>query len=94
MHTTTRVSRRDFVKAGAGLLPALGAAAGQSGTAASGPYACKWYPFVEHPNSDTCWSLSTGPDGRIYAAACAEGVPGGTVKVMRYNEGTSASRSD
>ncbi len=27
-----------------------------------------------------------GPDGRIYAAACAETVPGGVVKVVRYNE--------
>jgi hypothetical protein len=27
-----------------------------------------------------------GPDGRIYAAACAEGVPGGVVEPVRYNE--------
>lgn len=47
-----------------------------------------WFQFTEHPDSDSCWSLSTGPDGRIYAAACAEGVPGGTVKVVRYNEKT------
>jgi hypothetical protein len=45
-----------------------------------------WYPFDGHPEADTCWSLSVGPDGRIYAAACAESIPGGTVKVMRYNE--------
>ncbi|MCK6497317.1 hypothetical protein L6Q85_13795 [bacterium] len=49
-----------------------------------------WFQFTEHPDSDSCWSLSTGPDGRIYAAACAEGVPGGTVKVVRYNEKTDA----
>jgi hypothetical protein len=48
----------------------------------------KWYQFTEHPNSDSCWSLSVGPDGRIYAAACAEGVPGETVKLVRYNEHT------
>ena len=50
------------------------------------PYAAKWYPFTGHPDSDTCWSLSVGPDGRIYAAACAESVPGGVVKPTRYNE--------
>ncbi|MFH1009133.1 MAG: hypothetical protein V1800_16790 [Candidatus Latescibacterota bacterium] len=49
-------------------------------------YKVTWYPFSEHPDSDSCWSLSVGPDGRIYAAACAEGTPGGVVKVMRYNE--------
>ncbi len=45
----------------------------------------KWYEFSKHPDSDSCWSLSTGPDGRIYAAACAETVPGGVVKVVRYD---------
>ncbi len=54
--------------------------------ASDGPYPAKWYPFTEHPDSDTCWSLSVGPDGRIYAAACAESVPGGVVKPVRYNE--------
>jgi len=49
-------------------------------------YLPKWYQFTEHPDSDSCWSLSVGPDGRIYAAACAEGEPGGIVKVVRYNE--------
>src|SRR3990172_2273810 len=49
-------------------------------------YAVQWYPFAQHPKSDSCWSLSTGPDGRIYAAACCEGVPGGIVKVVRYNK--------
>jgi len=52
----------------------------------TGPYKTIWYEFSEHPDSDSCWSLSTGPDGRIYAAACAETVPGGVVKVVRYNE--------
>src|SRR6476660_3323371 len=54
------------------------------------PYPVKWYPFTSHPDADTCWSLSVGPDGRIYAAACAEGVPGGVVKVVRYNEKTDS----
>jgi len=49
-------------------------------------YKVNWYQFTEHPNSDSCWSLSVGPDGRIYAAACCEGTPGGTVKLVRYNE--------
>jgi hypothetical protein len=49
-------------------------------------YRATWYPFTEHPESDSCWSLSAGPDGRIYAAACAEGAPGGIVKLVRYNE--------
>lgn len=49
-------------------------------------YKATWYQFTEHPEADSCWSLSVGPDGRIYAAACAEGVPGGIVKLVRYNE--------
>jgi len=49
-------------------------------------YKTTWYEFSVHPLSDSCWSLSTGPDGRIYIAACCEGVPGETVKVLRYNE--------
>jgi len=53
-------------------------------------YKVTWYPFSEHPESDSCWSLSVGPDGRIYAAACCEGVPGGVVQVVRYNEQTDA----
>ncbi len=49
-------------------------------------YKVRWYQFTGHPESDSCWSLSTGPDGRIYASACSEGVPGGVVKVVRYND--------
>lgn len=49
-------------------------------------YTAKFYPFTEHPDADTCWSVSTGPDGRVYAASCAEGVPGGVVQPVRYNE--------
>ncbi|MBU7004348.1 MAG: hypothetical protein HXS50_02190 [Theionarchaea archaeon] len=49
-------------------------------------YETIWYQFTGHPECDSCWSLSTGPDGRIYAAACAEGIPGGVVKVVRYDE--------
>ncbi len=62
------------------------ASAGLAAPAATAGYPSKWYPFTGHPDSDTCWSLSVGPDGRIYAAACAEGVPGGVVKPVRYNE--------
>ncbi len=53
-------------------------------------YKVRWYEFTEHPLSDTCWSLSVGPDGRIYAGACCETVPGGIVKVVRYNEETDS----
>jgi hypothetical protein len=48
-------------------------------------YPVAWYPFADHPDADSCWSLSVGPDGRIYAASCAEGAPGGIVKLVRYN---------
>jgi len=53
-------------------------------------YEVTWYPFTEHPHSDSCWSLSVGPDGRIYAAACCEYMPGGVVKVVRYNAQTDS----
>ena len=53
-------------------------------------YEVHWHPFSGHPDSDSCWSLSVGPDGRIYAAACAEGIPGGVVKLVRYNEETDS----
>lgn len=49
-------------------------------------YESTWYQFEEHPESDSCWSLSAGPDGRIYAASCAEGSPGGIVKLVRYDD--------
>ena len=53
-------------------------------------YKSTWYPFTEHPMSDSCWSLSVGPDGRIYAAACCEHTPGQTVKLVRYNDESDA----
>src|SRR4029077_10696799 len=102
MSLPTEIDRRTFMKVGggvlaAGLAPSLGAAANKPATTAAllaagtralseTLYPVKWYPFTGHPDSDTCWSLSVGPDGRIYAAACAEGVPGGVVKPVRYNE--------
>ncbi|MBI2503472.1 MAG: hypothetical protein HYW07_09625 [Candidatus Latescibacteria bacterium] len=46
----------------------------------------KFYPFEHHPTPDSCWSLSTGPDGRIYASSCCEGTPGGGVFIVRYND--------
>jgi hypothetical protein len=88
------ITRREFgggVIAAAGLvaagLPARSAAAAPAAPAAAAgeTYAVSWYPFAEHPLSDSCWSLSVGPDGRIYAAACCEGKPGGVVKVVRYD---------
>ena len=90
------MDRRKFLKISAGVVPAavglsaaaeaLAQAAGLQAESPARPYQVKWYEFTKHPDSDTCWSLSVGPDGRIYAAACAETVPGGTVQVVRYNE--------
>jgi len=91
------IGRRDFFRSGASLLTAgvaLYPREGESAATGERPanrqapsaYKVKWYEFSEHKVSDTCWSLSVGPDGRIYAAACAESVPGGVVKVVRYNE--------
>src|SRR5262249_5024363 len=93
-----KLRRREFLKGSAqataamALLPSLSGADNSSAGARSSEESCqtKWYPFTEHPDADTCWSLSVGPDGRIYAAACAEGVPGGVVKVVRYNENKDA----
>ncbi len=85
------IGRREFMQAGTGVLSAGFALAGAAGKAAgqqggAEEYSVKWYPFTGWPDSDTCWSLSVGPDGRIYAAACNEGTPGGIVKPVRYNE--------
>ena len=46
----------------------------------------KYYPFDEALNADSNWSLSTGPDGRIYTAACSEHNPGFSVTMLRYDE--------
>lgn len=46
----------------------------------------RFYPFQEKPEPDSCWSLSAGPDGRIYAASCCEGTPGGGVFIVRYDD--------
>jgi hypothetical protein len=94
------MGRRKFFKNSAGVLAVAAAtsaptrqslakdqpAGGEKGP----PYQARWYEFSDHPESDTCWSLSVGPDGRIYAASCAEGVPGGVVNVYRFNEGTNS----
>jgi len=90
MQNLSGLDRRNFLKAGTGLA-AAGLAMANTGVAANAngaaeEYSVHWYPFTEHPDSDTCWSLSVGPDGRVYAAACAESVPGGVVKPVRYNE--------
>jgi len=45
----------------------------------------KFYPYDQVPVSDTTWSLHTGPDRRIYAAACIETRGGCAVIVARYN---------
>ena len=41
-------------------------------------------PFDKLPLSDTCWSILTGPDNRIYAAACTEHVGGVSAYLVRY----------
>lgn len=54
-------------------------------------YQVNYYSFAAiNPHSDSCWSISTGPDGRVYAAACSELTPGGTVKLVRYNESSDS----
>jgi len=90
--------RREFLKASAGAAMAgLALSRTQAGQAPqerptkienNNEYKAKYYEFTEHPKSDSCWSLSVGPDGRIYASACAESIPGGVVKVVRYNDQT------
>jgi hypothetical protein len=88
MQNPNGLDRRNFLKAGTGLAAAGLAMANASAANLNAPeeYGVHWYPFLEHPDSDTCWSLSVGPDGRVYAAACVEGVAGGVVKPVRYNE--------
>ena len=49
-------------------------------------YKVDFYSFTNHPNCDTCWSLSAGPEGRIYAAACSETTPGERVVITRYDD--------
>ncbi len=44
----------------------------------------RFMQFAERPLSDSCWSLHTGPDGRVYASACAEHSPGESVTVVRH----------
>ena len=53
-------------------------------------YDVAFYRFDQWPDSDSCWSLSTGPDGRIYAAACVELIDGSSVCLTRYNDRTDA----
>ena len=47
-----------------------------------------YYGFSEVPVSDSCWSLSTGPDGRIYVAVCSEGLGGVAAIIARYDDET------
>jgi hypothetical protein len=46
----------------------------------------RFYEFSDVPVSDSCWSLSTGPDGRIYVAVCCERIGGSGVYIARYND--------
>ena len=82
------LDRRDFMRGSASMLTAGMALYSRDSDMSKGeepqnrdslPYKVKFYEFSEYEISDTCWALSMGPDGRIYAAACAENVPGGLV---------------
>jgi hypothetical protein len=96
------IGRRAFLRRGGASLLTVGAAlsprardlvAAEATSATpqpSGDYEVKWYEFSQAEDSDSCWALSVGPDGRIYASACAEGTPGAVVKVVRYNEAKDA----
>lgn len=53
-------------------------------------YSARFHSFTDQPDSDSCWSLHTGPDGRVYAAACIEHTSGRTVTVLRYNDETDS----
>jgi hypothetical protein len=46
----------------------------------------KLHLFDYDPRPDSCWSLSAGPDGRIYASSCCELIPGGGALIVRYDE--------
>ena len=46
----------------------------------------KYFEFSDRPLSDSCWSVQTGPDGRVYAACCTEHTGGESATVVRYNE--------
>ena len=48
----------------------------------------KYHEFSERPLSDSCWSVQTGPDGRIYVASCTEHTGGETATVVRLDETT------
>ena len=50
----------------------------------------RYYQFDHDPPPDSCWSLSTGPDGRIYAASCCEYAAAGGVYIVRYNDQTDS----
>ena len=42
--------------------------------------------FTERPLSDSCWSVQTGPDGRVYIACCCEFTGGQSATLVRYDE--------
>ena len=70
-----RIGRRELLKSSAGATLAGTALARTTEgfvdkpVPLGGDYAVTWYEFTEHPDSDACWSLSVGPDGRIYGLA-------------------------
>lgn len=45
-----------------------------------------YHEFSGRPLSDACWSVQTGPDGRVYIACCTEHTGGESATVVRWNE--------
>ncbi|MFM8764608.1 MAG: hypothetical protein ACKOEZ_07210 [Spartobacteria bacterium] len=50
----------------------------------------KYHEFTDRPLSDSCWSVQTGPDGRISIACCTEHTGGETATVVRLDETTDS----
>ena len=46
--------------------------------------------FSGRPLSDSCWSVQTGTDGRVYIACCTEHTGGETGTVVRWDEGSGS----
>jgi len=47
----------------------------------------RYLEFSERPLSDACWSVQTGPDGKVYIASCIEHTGGQSATVVRYDRG-------
>jgi hypothetical protein len=52
------------------------------------PLALKSISFKELPRHDTCWSLMTGLNGKMYIGVCGEMTGGLSAYIARYDPGT------